>query len=135
MQFGNPPSFAEAAGLTVVMNRCPKIEYGRLSGEIGWYGVNRRTIDNRKPAAFNKGGALAQVLAVAEPLGALWLKALQMTILPLVSALIFTGVLQAVRAASAGASRWRERCGRTRSTTTSRRAAAEITAAIRVTTR
>jgi predicted CoA-binding protein len=49
---------AEAAGLTVVMNRCPKIEYGRLSGEIGWYGVNRRTIDNRKHAAFSSGGAL-----------------------------------------------------------------------------
>ena len=49
---------AEAAGLTVIMNRCPKIEYGRLSGEIGWYGVNRRTIDNRKPAAFSAGGAL-----------------------------------------------------------------------------
>jgi predicted CoA-binding protein len=51
---------AEKAGLTVIMNRCPKIEYGRLSGEIGWYGVNRRTIDNRKPHAFNKGGALAR---------------------------------------------------------------------------
>jgi uncharacterized protein len=49
---------AEAAGLTVIMNRCPKIEYGRLSGEIGWYGVNRRTIDNRKPFAFSQGGAL-----------------------------------------------------------------------------
>jgi len=49
---------AQAAGLTVIMNRCPKIEYGRLSGEIGWYGVNRRTIDNRKPAAFSVGGAL-----------------------------------------------------------------------------
>ncbi len=33
---------AEAAGLKVVMNRCPKIEYGRLSGEIGWNGVNSR---------------------------------------------------------------------------------------------
>ena len=33
---------AEDAGLKVVMNRCPKIEYGRLSGEIGWMGVNRR---------------------------------------------------------------------------------------------
>src|SRR5215510_5099483 len=51
---------AEAAGLTVIMNRCPKIEYGRLSGEIGWYGVNRRTIDNRKPFSFNKGGSLAR---------------------------------------------------------------------------
>ncbi|MGO8841929.1 MAG: CoA-binding protein [Methyloceanibacter sp.] len=49
---------AEAAGLEVVMNRCPKIEYGRLSGEIGWMGVNRRLIDNRKPLLFGKGGAL-----------------------------------------------------------------------------
>jgi predicted CoA-binding protein len=49
---------AEAAGLKVVMNRCPKIEYGRLSGEIGWMGVNRRLIDNRKPLLFGRGGAL-----------------------------------------------------------------------------
>ena len=49
---------AEAVGLKVVMNRCPKIEYGRLSGEIGWMGVNRRLIDNRKPLLFGKGGAL-----------------------------------------------------------------------------
>jgi predicted CoA-binding protein len=49
---------AEAAGLTVIMNRCPKIEYGRLSGELGWYGINRRTIDNRKHATFNAGGSL-----------------------------------------------------------------------------
>lgn len=41
---------AEAAGLKVVMNRCPKIEYGRLSGEIGWAGVNSRTISAKKPA-------------------------------------------------------------------------------------
>jgi predicted CoA-binding protein len=51
---------AEAAGFTVIMNRCPKIEYGRLSGEIGWYGVNRRVIDNRKPHTFNAGGSLAR---------------------------------------------------------------------------
>ena len=31
---------AEAAGLKVVMNRCPKIEFGRLSGELSWLGVN-----------------------------------------------------------------------------------------------
>ena len=31
---------AEEAGLEVVMNRCPKIEYGRLSGELSWSGVN-----------------------------------------------------------------------------------------------
>ncbi len=29
---------AEANGLKVVMNRCPKIEYGRLSSEIAWMG-------------------------------------------------------------------------------------------------
>jgi uncharacterized protein len=49
---------AEDAGLKVVMNRCAKIEYGRLSGEIGWMGVNRRLIDNRKPLLFGKGGTL-----------------------------------------------------------------------------
>ena len=42
---------AEAAGLTVVMNRCPKIEYGRLCGEIAWSGVNTRRISARKPVA------------------------------------------------------------------------------------
>lgn len=40
---------AEAAGLKVVMNRCPKIEYGRLSGEIGWAGVNTRTLSSQRP--------------------------------------------------------------------------------------
>lgn len=39
---------AEAAGLKVVMNRCPKIEYGRLSLEIGWMGVNTRVISAKK---------------------------------------------------------------------------------------
>jgi predicted CoA-binding protein len=51
-------AMAKEAGLNVVMDRCPKIEYGRLSGEISWLGVNRRTIDNRKPLLFSKGGAL-----------------------------------------------------------------------------
>ena len=40
---------AEAAGLKVVMDRCPKIEYARLSGEIGWNGVNSGMISSRKP--------------------------------------------------------------------------------------
>ena len=39
---------AEAAGLTVIMDRCPKIEYGRLSGEIGWMGVPTRTISSKR---------------------------------------------------------------------------------------
>ena len=40
---------AEAAGVRVVMNRCPKIEYGRLSGEIAWAGVNSKTISSKRP--------------------------------------------------------------------------------------
>lgn len=40
---------AEAAGIKVVMNRCPKIEYGRLSGEIAWNGVNSRVLSSKKP--------------------------------------------------------------------------------------
>ncbi len=40
---------AEAAGLQVIMNRCPKIEYGRLSGEIGWSGVNSGVLTSRRP--------------------------------------------------------------------------------------
>jgi predicted CoA-binding protein len=51
-------AMAREAGLTVIMDRCPKIEYGRLSGEIGWMGVNRNVIDNRKPLLFGKGGSL-----------------------------------------------------------------------------
>ena len=40
---------AEAKGAQVVMNRCPKIEWGRLSGEIGWGGVNSRILSSKKP--------------------------------------------------------------------------------------
>ena len=40
---------AEAAGIKVVMNRCPKIEYGKLSGEIGWNGVNSGVLSSKKP--------------------------------------------------------------------------------------
>ena len=39
---------AEDAGLTVVMNRCPKIEHGRLSSEISWIGVNSRTLSSKR---------------------------------------------------------------------------------------
>jgi predicted CoA-binding protein len=38
---------AEAAGLKVVMNRCPKIEYGRLSGELSWGGINSGIISSK----------------------------------------------------------------------------------------
>ena len=46
---------AEDAGLKVVMNRCPKIEYGRLSAEISWIGVNSRTISSKR-GQIAKGG-------------------------------------------------------------------------------
>jgi predicted CoA-binding protein len=39
---------AEAAGIKVVMNRCPKIEYGRLTSEIQWMGVNSRTLSSKR---------------------------------------------------------------------------------------
>ena len=45
---------AHNAGMKVVMNRCPKIEYARLSGEIGWAGVNSGLISSKKPR-LNKG--------------------------------------------------------------------------------
>jgi predicted CoA-binding protein len=47
-------ALAETNGIKVVMNRCPKIEYGRLSSEIAWMGVNTRTISAKK--AVRTGG-------------------------------------------------------------------------------
>jgi predicted CoA-binding protein len=55
---------AEAAGIKVVMNRCPKIEYGRLSGEIAWVGVNTRTISSRRQTL---SGTRVQSLAIPKP--------------------------------------------------------------------
>ena len=46
---------AEAAGLKVVMDRCPKIEYGRLSSEISWMGVNSRTLSSRRAQNLGTG--------------------------------------------------------------------------------
>jgi uncharacterized protein len=48
-------ALAEANGLKVVMNRCPKIEYGRLSSEIGWIGVNSRTLSSKRAPIYGKG--------------------------------------------------------------------------------
>lgn len=49
-----------AQGHTVVMDRCPKIEYGRLFGEIGWLGVNRGILSAKRGEAVQlkrkKGG-------------------------------------------------------------------------------
>lgn len=46
---------AEAAGIEVVMNRCPKIEYGRLSGEIGWAGVNSGALSSKRATRDPRG--------------------------------------------------------------------------------
>jgi predicted CoA-binding protein len=41
-------AMAEAAGLQVIMDRCPKMEFGRLSGEMGFFGVDPRIITSRR---------------------------------------------------------------------------------------
>ena len=46
---------AEAQGIKVVMNRCPKIEYGRLSSEISWMGVNSRTLSSKRAQLSGRG--------------------------------------------------------------------------------
>jgi len=48
-------ALAETNGIKVVMNRCPKIEYGRLSSEIAWMGVNTRTLTAKKAQLFGRG--------------------------------------------------------------------------------
>eukprot|EP01004_Peranema_trichophorum_P002436 NODE_1495_length_1929_cov_50.109081_g1188_i1.p1 GENE.NODE_1495_length_1929_cov_50.109081_g1188_i1~~NODE_1495_length_1929_cov_50.109081_g1188_i1.p1 ORF type:complete len:615 (+),score=177.34 NODE_1495_length_1929_cov_50.109081_g1188_i1:58-1902(+) len=51
---------AEAVGVELIMNRCPKIEFGRLGGELGWYGVNSGIVSSKPqmppnhPAARSK---------------------------------------------------------------------------------
>jgi predicted CoA-binding protein len=52
---------AEAAGLRVVMNRCPKIEYGKLCGEWGWIGGNSGRISSRR---FTLQGNRIQSLSI-----------------------------------------------------------------------
>ena len=48
-------ALAEQNGLKVVMNRCPKIEYGRLSSEISWMGVNSRTLTSKRAQISGRG--------------------------------------------------------------------------------
>ena len=50
---------AEDNGLKVVMNRCPKIEYGRLSSEISWMGVNTRTLSSKRAPMPTQGMRLS----------------------------------------------------------------------------
>ena len=57
MQLGVKNQFAanlaKQKGIAVVMNRCPKIEYGRLMGELSWAGVNTGIISSKKLAFLN----------------------------------------------------------------------------------
>ena len=46
---------AEAAGIKVVMNRCPKMEYGKLSGEWGWVGGFSGTLSSRRQRLHSSG--------------------------------------------------------------------------------
>ena len=46
---------AEEGGMKVVMNRCPKIEYGRLSSEISWMGVNSRMLSSKRAQTLGGG--------------------------------------------------------------------------------
>jgi len=48
-------ALAEQNGIKVVMNRCPKIEYGRLSSEISWMGVNSRTLTSKRAQLSGRG--------------------------------------------------------------------------------
>jgi uncharacterized protein len=48
-------ALAEAAGLRVVMNRCPKMEYGILSGEWGWVGGNSGVISSKRQSLHESG--------------------------------------------------------------------------------
>ena len=44
---------AEAAGLDVVMDRCPKIEYARIFGGLNFAGVNTKIISSKRPRQIN----------------------------------------------------------------------------------
>lgn len=41
-------NLAKKSGINFIMNRCPKIEYARLSGQLGWAGINSNFISNKR---------------------------------------------------------------------------------------
>jgi hypothetical protein len=48
-------ALAESHGLKVVMNRCPKMEYGKLSGEYAWVGGDPGVISSRRQVMHGSG--------------------------------------------------------------------------------
>jgi len=48
-------ALAEAVGVKVVMNRCPKMEYGKLSGEWAWVGGNSGILSSRRQTLHASG--------------------------------------------------------------------------------
>lgn len=48
-------SIAEAQGLKVVMNRCPKMEFGKISGEWAWVGGNSGIISSKRQVVNANG--------------------------------------------------------------------------------
>jgi len=58
---------AEAGGIHVVMDRCPKIEYSRLHGELSWHGINSGVISARRHDAGRSGGASREVSVSRSP--------------------------------------------------------------------
>jgi predicted CoA-binding protein len=60
---------AEEEGMRVVMDRCPKIEYGRLSGEINWAGVNTRKLSSKRPKRLEGGVQRLSIGQKVEPKG------------------------------------------------------------------
>lgn len=56
---------AEAAGMRVVMDRCPKIEYGKHSGEWAWVGGNSGMISSKRPNLHESGRVQSLGLGVS----------------------------------------------------------------------
>ena len=48
-------ALAEARGLKVVMDRCPKMEFGKVSGEWNWVGGDPGHISSKRPALHASG--------------------------------------------------------------------------------
>jgi predicted CoA-binding protein len=57
---------AEAAGLKVVMDRCPKMEYAKLCGEWSWVGGNSGRITAKRPTL---SGSRVQSLSIKDRTG------------------------------------------------------------------